>query len=144
MELLFEQAVGVERNSSKSLGGPCRRLLSQAWAIDPPSELLRAKQGDAALRAVELDPSLAIAQARLAQYYDEAGDDASRRKHIQLAMKADPDDPIVLGYRASDALAAKDFDTAIELQKRALLRDPLSSMLGRNLGRDAARRPKAG
>lgn len=131
---LFEQAVVIDPAYARAWAVLAGAYSFQAWAVDPPSEVLRARQGDAALRAVALDPSLAVAQARLAQYYEEAGDDANRRKHIQLAVQADPDDPLVLGYQASDALDADDFDTAIELHKRALLRDPLNSVIRQNLG----------
>ena len=131
---MFEQALRIDPTYARAWAVLAGAYSLEAWATDPPSELLRARQGDAALRAVELDPSLAVAQARLSQYYDEAGDEANRRKHMQLAIKADPDDPLLLGYQASDAIDADDFATAIELQKRALLRDPLNAMIRQNLG----------
>ena len=130
---LFEQAVVIDPAYARAWAVLAGAYSFQAWAVDPPSEVLRARQGDAALRAVALDPSLAVAQARLAQYYEEAGDDANRRKHIQLAVQADPDDPLVLGYQASDALDADDFDTAIELHRR-VARDPLNAVIRQNLG----------
>ena len=131
---LFEQAVGIDPTYARAWADLAGAYSHQAWAVDPPSDLLRAKQGAAALRAVELDPSLAIGQARLSQYYGEAGDEESERKHFQLALKADPDDPILLGHQASEAVDADDFDTAIDLQKQALLRDPLNSVTRQNLG----------
>ena len=131
---LFEQAIAIDPAYARAWAVLAGAYSYQAWSVDPPSEVLRAKQGDAAFRAVELDPSLALAHVRLAQYYHEAGDKDNRKRHIQLALQAEPDDPLLLGYQAGDALDADDFDTAITLQKRALLRDPLNTMIRQNLG----------
>ena len=131
---LFEQAVAIDPAYARAWAVLAGAYSFQAWTVDPPSEVLRAKQGAAALRAVELDASLAIGHLRLAQYYEEGLNDEASRKHIQLALKADPDDPMVLAHEASDAIDAEDFDTAIELLGRALLRDPLNAVLRQNLG----------
>ena len=130
---LFEQAIKVDSGYARAWADLAAAYSFQAWSVDPPSEALRAKQGDAALRAVELDPLLAIAQVRLAQYYWESGNETEGRKHINTAKMLDPNNPVVLGYLAADALDADDFETAISLQKRALLRDPMSSVLRQNL-----------
>jgi TolB-like protein/DNA-binding winged helix-turn-helix (wHTH) protein len=131
---LFEQALESDAHYARAWAFLAGAYALQAWSLDPPSDLLRAKQGRAALRAVELDPSLAIAHARLAQYYWEGGDEELSRKHFDRAIELDPDDPLMLGYQASDAMLAGDFETAIVYQRRALLRDPMNSVVRQNLG----------
>jgi TolB-like protein/DNA-binding winged helix-turn-helix (wHTH) protein/Tfp pilus assembly protein PilF len=131
---LFEEAVGVDPAYSRAWADLAGAYSMMAWRVDPPSELLQAKQGDAARRAVELDPSLGLAHARLGQYYEEQGDPEASRRQYDLALKLDPEDPLILGYQAVDAIEAGDYDTAIDLQKRALLRDPLNTIVRQNLG----------
>ena len=131
---LFEEAARIDPAYARAWAALAGVYSLQAWNTDPPSELLKAKQGNAAHRAVELDPSLAVAQVRLAQYYFEADDPENGRKHYALARDLAPDDPLVLGFLASDALEAGDFRAAVDLQKRALRRDPMNSMVRQNLG----------
>jgi TolB-like protein/Tfp pilus assembly protein PilF len=131
---LFEQAAHADPTYARAWADLAGAYSMAAWNQDPPSALLRAKQGDAAHRAVELDPSLALAHARLAQFYQEAGDHESSMRHYDRAYELDPDDPLVLGYKASDAILAGDNVTAIGLQKRALSRDPLNTTIRQNLG----------
>ena len=65
---------------------------------------------------------------------DESGDQEASKKHYNLALKLDPDDPLVLGYKAVDEIEAGDYESAIFLQERALLRDPLNTLIRQNLG----------
>jgi TolB-like protein/DNA-binding winged helix-turn-helix (wHTH) protein/Tfp pilus assembly protein PilF len=131
---LFEQAVQVDPSYARAWADLAGAYSLLAWSVHPPNALLRAKQGEAALRAVELEPALALAQARLAQYYHESGDGESRDRHFALALKLNPDDPLVLGYLASIAVTAGDLEAAIAAQRRALLRDPMSTAIRQNLG----------
>ena len=78
----------------------------------PEPALLRAKQQHAALRAVELDPNLAIAHVRLAQFYEENGNPAKARAHMARARALDPDEPFVLA------------DAAIGRSTKAISRQP--------------------
>jgi TolB-like protein/Flp pilus assembly protein TadD len=131
---LFEQALRLDPHDARVWADLAGAYAMQAWSLDPPSDLLRAKQGRAALRAVELDPSLGIAHARLAQYYWEGGDEELARKHLDRAVELDPEEPLVLAYVARRAAESGDFDTAIVHQRRALLRDPMNSVIRHNLG----------
>jgi TolB-like protein/tRNA A-37 threonylcarbamoyl transferase component Bud32/Flp pilus assembly protein TadD len=131
---LFEQALKLDPHYAWAWAALAGAYNMQAWSMDPPSDLLRAKQGQAALRAVELDPSLAFAHVRLAHYYGSAGEEGLARKHIDRALELDPDDPLVLGYFYSEAIAAGDLDAALAYQRRALVRDPMNSVTRQTLG----------
>jgi TolB-like protein/DNA-binding winged helix-turn-helix (wHTH) protein/Tfp pilus assembly protein PilF len=131
---LFEQALKIDPSYARAWADLAGAYSLQAWNVDPPSEVLRAKQGNAALRAVELDSSLALAHARLAQYYREANQKDRARRHLDRAFALDPEDTLVLGYMAGNTLNTGDFAKAIEYQRTALLRDPLNSVVRQNLG----------
>ena len=94
----------------------------------------RDLQGAAARRAVELDPSLPMGQARLAQYYFQTGQRERGREHFQKAVALDPNDPLVLGFTSSRALARGDLPAAIDIWRRLVELDPLSTMHRSNLG----------
>ncbi len=93
-----------------------------------------AQQQRALERALVLDPDLAQAHARLARLrrlrWDFKGADASTRRSLELA----PGDALVISYAAGLASTLGRFDEAIELQKRALERDPLNRTDLYNLG----------
>jgi TolB-like protein/DNA-binding winged helix-turn-helix (wHTH) protein/Tfp pilus assembly protein PilF len=94
----------------------------------------RELQGAAARRAVELDPDLPVAQARLAQYYFRTGQRDLGREHFQRAVALDPNDPLVLGFSTTRALARGDLPAAVDIWRRLVELDPLSSMHRANLG----------
>ncbi len=131
---LFEEALNRDPHDARAWAALAGAYAMQAWSLDPPSDALRAKQGHAAMRAVELDPSLAFAHLRLAQYYGPAGEEVLVRKHFHRALQLDPDDPLVLGYMSGDALDIGDLDAALAYQRRALLRDPMNPVARQNLG----------
>jgi TolB-like protein/DNA-binding winged helix-turn-helix (wHTH) protein/Tfp pilus assembly protein PilF len=106
-------------------------LVGDESAADPE---YRELQGAAARRAVELDPDLAVAQARLAQYYFRTGQRELGREHFQKAVALDPNDPLVLGFSSSRALARGDLPAAVDIWRRVVELDPLSSMHRSNLG----------
>jgi thioredoxin-like negative regulator of GroEL len=98
----------------------------------PLDRALQGKQGEAARRAVELDPRLAVAHARLAQFFWETSDDKKADEHLRVAAALDPDDPLVLGF-STQALLRGDLDEAIALQRRMVSRDPLAATFRGNL-----------
>ena len=89
------------------------------------AELLEL-QGQAALKAVELDPKLAVAHARLGQYYKQIQQYEKGDAETRIAASLDPDDPLVLGFGAMDAMWNGDIPGATELWRRAVAQDPLS------------------
>jgi TolB-like protein/DNA-binding winged helix-turn-helix (wHTH) protein/thioredoxin-like negative regulator of GroEL len=94
---------------------------------------MRALQGEAARRAVELDPRLAVAQSRLGQYYRHVGEHQKGDRHLRLAAALDPDDLLVLGFTANAALWRGDTKAAVDLWRRAVAQDPLSHTSRNNL-----------
>jgi TolB-like protein/DNA-binding winged helix-turn-helix (wHTH) protein/Tfp pilus assembly protein PilF len=131
---LFEEATRLDPAYARAWANLAGAYGLQASNSNPRSSLLRARQGQAAHRAVELDPTLAVAHARLAQYYCESGDRESGRKQFAIALELDPDDPQVLGFMAGEALVDGRFDESVDLHRRALLRDPMNSSLRHNFG----------
>ena len=110
-----------------ALAGAYRIL---AWkGVDVDKELLRL-QGEAARKAVEFDPGLAVAHVRLAQFYGEAGEKSDWKKadeHHRIAMELfDPDEPMLLADMSETAFDEGDIDKAIAIQRRFVTRDPLN------------------
>ena len=83
-------------------------------------------QGQAAHKAVELEPGLAVAHARLGQYYNQTDQYEKGDAEMRIAASLDPDDPLVLGFGAMDALWNGDIHGATELWRKAVAQDPLS------------------
>ena len=85
---------------------------------------LLALHSQAAHRAVELDPELALAQARLAQYCYSRGS-AQGRRALALAI---PWTRMTrsLGFRSSDAVSNGDVGAAVDIWARIVAQDPLS------------------
>ena len=129
----FEEAVALDPAYARAWAA-----LSGAYAMlvhygHVPPERGLPLQRDAALRAVELDPELAVAQNRLARYYADVGDRARAREHSRIARELDPDDPLVLGGQAGIASRRSDHEAAVAFLRRAVATDPLSTMTRVNL-----------
>jgi len=131
---LFERAVTIDPAYARAWANLAAAYSFQSWTVDPPSPMLRAKQGEAALRAVEIDPASGIAHRRLGQYYEDSGDTENQAKQFALAQKLDRDNPLMIADRAWDAIGAGKLDKGIALQRDALLRDPLNNIYRKNLG----------
>lgn len=100
---------------------------------EPATQSLRALQGDAARRAVELDPRLAVAHARLGQYFYHVQQRAQGDEHLRIAASLDPNEPLVLGFSAGEAVWRADYAQALALWRRTAARDPLSPTVRGNL-----------
>ena len=131
---LFRKAVQADPRYARAWAALAGAYAIQAWEVDPPSPVLRARQGEAALRAVELEPSLALAHARLGKYYWDSGDNEGGRRHLELAQQLGPSDPLVLSILAGNALANGDLSKAVDLQSSALVHDPMNAVIRQNLG----------
>ena len=88
---------------------------------------------DAAERALQLDPTLAEAHLRLANYRSAVGDPAAAAKHVQRATELEPRNPLVLSFAAGEAANAGRLADAVALQRRAVEADPLSAVVRFNL-----------
>jgi TolB-like protein/Tfp pilus assembly protein PilF len=130
----FQRAVTIDPTFARAwaaLAGASGLLAHPAEGLNPA---WLAKQRESALRAVELDPNLAVAQARLGQYYWNVGESARGDQHFEKALALDPDDPLVLSFAASKARRDGELDRAIELWRRAVAHDPLSPINHNNFG----------
>lgn len=99
----------------------------KAFETDPPGSAWQEKQRRAAERAVELDPRLAIAHIRLAQYFAEIGQ-IGKGRHFAIARQLDPGHPIVLSWNAENDVARGDFQAAIGKMELAVAREPLHAV----------------
>lgn len=90
--------------------------------------------GEAAERAIKLDPELAEAQVRAAQYYMHVGKQDAADVHFARAVALDPNDPMSLSLSLSGAIAEGRVSDAVEVQRRIVEADPLSASNRGNLG----------
>ena len=129
----FEKAIALDAGVARAWSG----LASVYWLLTvhgeiPPERGLAALR-DAAERALTLDPSLAEAHIRLANYRMAIGDRQRAVEHIRNAGMIEPDNPLVLSFKASDALQEGRWQEAVELQRRAVAAAPLSQSTRYNL-----------
>ena len=129
----YKEAVALDPGFARAwaaLAGGYSLLYAE---VKPLDHSLRDLQGHAARKAIELDPGLAVAHARLAQYYYQVQQPAKGDEHMRIAVALDPEDPLVLGFSSSDAIWRGDYDEALNLWRRIVARDPLSSISRGNL-----------
>lgn len=129
----FKQAIASDPRYARAwaaLAGAYRILSWQG--VDADWDMQRL-QGEAALRAVELDPGLAVAHWRLAQFYEETSDSKKAEEHERIARTLDPNEPLILGSLGSDAIDKGDIDKAIAIQRWLLAQDPLNGVIRQNL-----------
>lgn len=129
----FSEAVEIEPGFARAWAG----LASAYWLATvqggmPPEQGL-ARVRDAAERALALDPRLAEAHVRLANYRWITGDRRAGDEHLAKALELEPDNALVLSVSAGSAAEMGQFDIAIELQRRAVAADPLSVLRRYNL-----------
>lgn len=88
---------------------------------------------EAAARALELDPHNVEAHLRAAVLEYIAGEVAAAWRHVGIAEELEPGNLLLLGIKAGRALGDGNLAAAIELQQRAVARDPLSALNRLNL-----------
>ncbi len=128
----FEAAVALDPEDGAAwaaLSG-CLTVEISEGRLDFAAVLPRALE--AAQRAVALSPGLPEAHLRAARAYDYAGDEALAWRHIGIAEALNPDDPLLLGFKAGAALARDDLAGALALQERVVALDPLSVVTRNN------------
>ena len=129
----YEEAVAIDPDYARAWAALAGAYSMLGWNGQTYTKDLQAKQGEAARKAVELDPYLAVAHARLAQFYYETEDYKKAEEHEREAVALEPDDSLVLGLKSGDAASRGDFDEAITMQRRAVAQDPLGSTQRINL-----------
>lgn len=107
-------------------------LLAYEGEIDPVIGL--EKQGEAARKAVALDPELAVGHARLSQYYWDTGDRRKAYETFDRAIALDPDDLVVSVFAAGIAMRNGNVQKAIERYRGIIANDPRTASHRANLG----------
>ena len=129
----YEKAVATDPGYARAWAALAGAYSLLAWEGKTFAKDLQTRQGEAARKAVELDPDLAVAHARLAQFYYGSKDYKKAGEHRLRAVALDPDDPFVLGITGSEAIKRGDIGVAIAMQRRAVAQDPLATVQRTNL-----------
>ena len=127
----FKEAISIDSRYARAWAALAGAYSYLSWDGVHLDKELQRLQGEAALKAVELDSRLAVAHSRLAQFYGETSDGKKAEEHHRIAMTLDPDEPMVLAGGVS--FDEGDFDKAIAIQRRIVSRDPLNSGARQNL-----------
>jgi len=122
----YKEAVAIDPRYARAWANLAGAYSLLAANDDRSEKPLRELQGEAARKAVELDPRLAVAHARLSQYYFHTGERAKGEEHFLAAAALDPDNPLVMGFASSRAIWRGDIDEAVSLWRRIVAKDPLS------------------
>ncbi|MGE0467319.1 MAG: winged helix-turn-helix domain-containing protein [Steroidobacteraceae bacterium] len=122
----YEQAVAIDPQYATAWAALAGAYSLLMYDHGGSVERLRPLQGEAARKAVELAPGLAVAHARLGQYYYSVSDDLKGDEHFRKAQALDPDDPLVMGYSSDRALRRGDLKAGVEIWRRLVERNPLS------------------
>ena len=123
----YQQAIAIDANFAPAWAG----LAGVYWiSISTGAISLaagREKVREAAQRALQLDPNLAEAHLRMANYFASSGNEAAAWEEMRLATAAEPNNPLVITFASGSAAEADRLDDAIEMQRRAVAADPLSA-----------------
>lgn len=124
----YRQAVELDPGFARGWAG----LASVYWiqtvtgTLAPQAGLQRVH--DAADRALKLDPNLAEAHIRMANYLSATGNVTASVEQMRLAAALEPTNPLVIGFASGDAAEEGRLDDAIELLQGAVAADPLSAI----------------
>jgi tetratricopeptide (TPR) repeat protein len=131
----FNQAIAKDPSYALAYAGlaDCYALLYEYSAA--PSRDLYPKAKAAALRALELDDSLAEAHTSLAAAYEYEWNWNEAEKQYAQAIELNPNYETAHHWYSAYLIARKRFDEAITESRRALELNPLSLIINTALGR---------
>jgi serine/threonine-protein kinase len=131
----FNQAIAKDPNYALAYAGlaDCYALLYEYSAA--PSSDLYPKANAAAMRALELDDSLAEAHTSLAAAYEYEWNWNEAEKQYAKAIELNPNYETAHHWYSAYLIARKRFDEAIAESRRALELNPLSLIINTALGR---------
>lgn len=123
----YQEALAIEPDYARPWAGLAGAYSLLAYDGEMSREDALEKQGEAARKAVELDPNLAVGLARYSQYHWDIGDRKTAYEIFERAVALDPDDLLVLNFSAGLAMRGGDAKSAIEFTRRIVARDPVSA-----------------
>jgi TolB-like protein/DNA-binding winged helix-turn-helix (wHTH) protein/Tfp pilus assembly protein PilF len=130
----YREALALDPGYARAWASLAGAYSLLAYSGGLPREEALARQGEAARKAIDLDPDLAVAYARLAQYFWDIGDRPSSYRIFAQARALDPNDLLVLTFAAGIAMRAGDVDDAIAGYDRIVALDPRSAANHANRG----------
>jgi TolB-like protein/DNA-binding winged helix-turn-helix (wHTH) protein/Tfp pilus assembly protein PilF len=142
----YQQALEVDPGYAKAWAALAGAYSLLAYEGRMPQREALEAQGEAARKAVDLDPHLASGHARLAQYYWDIGDRATSYRIFDRAIELDPNDLLVLTFAAGIAMRDGEIGEAISRYDRLVAREPRSASYRFNRGiylQAAGRYPEA-
>jgi TolB-like protein/Flp pilus assembly protein TadD len=130
----YQKALSIDPEYARAWASLSGAYALLAFGGDMNREEALTKQGEAARKAVALDPDLAVGYARLGQYYWDIGDRESGYRTLDRAIALDPNDLLVLTFLAGIAMRNGDVAGAISRYDRIVARDPRSAAHHANRG----------
>jgi TolB-like protein/DNA-binding winged helix-turn-helix (wHTH) protein/Tfp pilus assembly protein PilF len=130
----YKQALALDPAYAKAWAALAGAYSLLAYAGGMPREEALEAQGEAARKAVDLDPYLATGYARLSQYYWDIGDRSTGYRTFERAIELDPNDLLVLNFAAGIAMRNGEIDAAIRQYDQIVAREPRSAAYHFNLG----------
>lgn len=131
----FESAVARDPGYARAWAALSAAYSLMWWDAGLDPAVWRPKQGEAALKAVEVDPELVEARTRLARYYFDTSQWKRAVEQLKTAAALDPDDRRLARFR--DDLTVwhdVDFEGEIAEYRVGLKDDPHSAVRHSNLG----------
>jgi len=117
----YERAIAVDPDFAPAWAGLAGVHWISMATKATPLEVGRENVRAAAQRALQLDPNLAEAHLRMANYLASIGDNAAAEEEMRQATAAEPNNPLVLGFAASE------LSSPIRCRRWVATRSPLSS-----------------
>ncbi len=125
----FREALKLDRQYARAYAALALTSAHLAWVGGERGIDVMAQAKEAALKALVIDDSVALAHTALAHVYEVFEHDPfqSQSEHLR-AMELDDEDPWVLRTYATFLMSRGAFDEALELNRRTLALDPTSPL----------------
>lgn len=132
----FDQAIARDPGYALAYSGlGAVYMVMSGYTLDPPPDVAFPKARAAALKALEIDPTLAEPHATLATALHEFDwDHSEAEKEYKRAIELDPNNATAHQWHGNFLMDMGRFDEAIAEMKRAIELDPLSPIINSNLG----------
>jgi TolB-like protein/DNA-binding winged helix-turn-helix (wHTH) protein/Tfp pilus assembly protein PilF len=130
---LFHRATDLEPDFARAWAGLAGTYYVEYSDTPSGDERLLQQLKEAAERAVAINQNLAEGWLRLSGYYSLTGDAEAAQRQFSRALAAQPDDPLLQGIMAGREALEGNLGMAIQYQRRALERNPLSAVDRSNL-----------